>query len=112
MLDDKRKTFVIQASQALYIFGIAGPFTYFFAKRVAPLVLGPVGQWLDFFQMMSLLIVCEVGLLIGCAYATFFWVLTMRLFLTPGEIRAHLSEPYVPGVSEGVLSIFNFVCKT
>lgn len=112
MLDDKRKTFVIHASQAFYIFGLAAPFTYFFAKRVAPMVLGPVGGYLDFFQMVALLVICEAGVLIGCAYATVFWILTMRFFFAPDEIRAHLAEPYVPGVSEGVMSIYNFVCKT
>ena len=112
MLDDKRKTFVIQASQALYIFGLAAPFTYFFAQRVAPLVLGPIGSWLDFLQVVSLIVVCEVGLLIGCAYATLFWIMTMRLFLAPEEIRTHLAEPYVPVISEGVMSIYKFVCKT
>jgi len=112
MLGDQRKTFVIQMSQALYIFGLAAPFTYFFALRVAPLVLGPVGAWLDFYQMTVLILICQTGLLIGSAYATLFWILTMRFFLTPDEIRAHLSEPYVPGISEGVMSIYKFVCKT
>jgi hypothetical protein len=103
------KELMIRASQPVYIFGLSLPMMYAFATKVSQVLLGPLDGYLSFFDYASIFIIWETGLLIGCAYATLLWLLTMKFFLTPQEIEAHLSHPYMPFISEGVNAMFRLV---
>lgn len=109
-MTQKTKSLLMAVSEPLFVFGIGGPFMYFFTRRVGLLLIGPMESSLTFAQKLGFLFLSEVGVLIGCAYATVLWILTMRLFFEREEIESRLTEDYVPFVSEAVLKIFRFVC--
>lgn len=108
-LKKEQKELLVQISQPVYVFGIGLPFMYFFAYRVGAWLLGPLSGNASFGQKLALLVIWEAGLVAGCIYATLCWILTMKFFLAPQEIRAQLSEPQVPVVSAAVLKVFSLV---
>jgi hypothetical protein len=105
----KIRDLLIQLSQVLYVFGLGVPFMYFFSVRVTGWLLGSASASQGLWETAVWLVACETGLLLGCAYATLTWILTMRFFLTRERIEAHLTEHYVPVISDAVLKIFDFV---